>query len=115
MLRSMIPRAVCLIIEDPALREFVECFFIAQGWDVVRRPPNDLIVFDGVPGMELVRDLRRQRDETPGLLLRRERLRMRGIRFSLGLDPPFTPDRLRDACGALLRRRIKLVPKRKAS
>ncbi len=115
MLKSMTPRSVCLFVEDATLREMAAQFFKEQGWDVDSTGPNDLILFDSAAGLRILTALRKRGDETPGLFLETERLRLSGTKYALGLGAPFTPDRLRDACGALLRRRIKLVLKRRAS
>ncbi|MBI2932648.1 MAG: hypothetical protein HYY16_13450 [Planctomycetes bacterium] len=113
MLKSMTPRSVCLFMEDAGLRKYAEQFFVHQAWDVDVTGPNDLVVFDGPPGVAILRMMRSRGDETPGLFLVLDRIVLRGLKYALALRPPFTPDRLRDACGALLRRRIKLVLRRR--
>jgi hypothetical protein len=109
----MTPRSVCLFVEDAQLRDYLSRFFVAQGWDVDVTGPNDLVIFDGEPGVAILRMLRKRGDQTPGLFITTRRLRLGGMKFTLALQGVMTPDQLRDACGALLRKRIKLVPRRK--
>ena len=115
MLQSMTPRSVSLWVKDVTLRRHLKGFFIDQGWDVDVTRPMDLVVFDAARGVGVLRALRRRDQATPALFLKRAGMRPRGFKHLLVLEAPFTPDRLRDACGALLRRRIKLVPRRRAS
>lgn len=117
MLKSMIPRSVCLFLEDSYLQTRLSEFFGLQGWDVDVTGPNDLLIYDGQLGLAVVRSLRKRGDETPALLIRHEgqRLPVGALKYASAIEEPFTPDRLRDACGALLRQKIKLVLKRRAA
>jgi len=115
MLKSMAPRTVCLFVEEPALKEQLARFFADQGWLADATGPNDLVVYDGPEGLQVLRWLRERGNKTPALLIRRDGMRVGRVSRTLAISAPFSADVLRDACGALLRRAIPHVPKRRAS